>query len=85
MDIDSSPLSLSCSNEPLYYCTFTTVCSSLAASDFFEPGFERIQLIGGHRARMTRSKPRVSELTVVKVQYFSWILDEHFCVTYGVE
>jgi hypothetical protein len=36
---------------------------------FFEPGFERIQLIGGHRALMTRSKPRVSELTVVKVQY----------------
>jgi hypothetical protein len=35
---------------------------------FFEPGFEQIQLIGGHRALMTRSKPRVSELTVVKVQ-----------------
>jgi hypothetical protein len=35
---------------------------------FFEPGIERIQLIGGHRALMTRSKPWVSELTVVKVQ-----------------
>jgi hypothetical protein len=43
---------------------------------FFDPGFERYRLIGEHRRSTASGKPRVSEPTVEKVQYFTSSADQ---------